>query len=129
MVWRPVQKILYMMDLNDAKIDTLRVLTALTASLDAHLQVIFISDKDLSEVDGTYQEMISIFRNLLGYKEPTYHRIFGEKKAEEVIGLVNAISPDWFAFEQKNKSFYERVFDDYNTNRLILQSEIPVLVF
>jgi hypothetical protein len=129
MVWKPVEKILYMMDMDDAKIDNLRTLTTLTKRLNAHLQVVIISDKDISEADGTYQEMISVFRNLLGYKEPTFHRIFGEKKAGEVIGLVEAISPDWFAFEQKNKNLFERVFDDYNTKRLILESEIPTLVF
>ncbi|MFT4754505.1 MAG: hypothetical protein ACI85Q_002064, partial [Salibacteraceae bacterium] len=128
-VWKPIQKILYMMDMDDAKSDNLLVLTTLTESLDAHLQVIIFSDKDISEADATYQEMINDFKNLLGYKEPTFHRIFGEKKAEEVIGLVNAISPDWLAFEQKNKNFFERIFDDYNTKRLILQSEIPALVF
>ncbi|MFT5262255.1 MAG: hypothetical protein ACI9RM_001816 [Ulvibacter sp.] len=128
-VWRPVQKILYMMDMDDTKIDNLQILTTLTESLDAHLQVIIFSDKDISEAEGTYQEMINVFKNLLGYKEPTFHRIFGDKKAEDVIALVNSISPDWLAFEQKNKNFFERVFNDYNTKRLILQGEIPALVF
>jgi hypothetical protein len=128
-VWRPVRKILYMMDMDDTKIDNLQILTTLTESLDAHLQVIIFSDKDISEAEGTYQEMINVFKNLLGYKEPTFHRIFGDKKAEDVIALVNSISPDWLAFEQKNKNFFERVFDDYNTKRLILQGEIPALVF
>jgi hypothetical protein len=128
-VWRPVRKILYMMDMDDTKIDNLQILTTLTESLDAHLQVIIFSDKDISEAEGTYQEMINVFKNLLGYKEPTFHRIFGDKKAEDVIALVNSISPDWLAFEQKNKNFFERVFNDYNTKRLILQGEIPALVF
>jgi hypothetical protein len=43
--------------------------------------------------------------------------------------LVEVLSPDWIALEQKNKNFFQRIFDDYNTKRLILQSEIPVLVF
>jgi hypothetical protein len=128
-VWRPVQKILYMMDMDDTKIDNLQILTTLTESLDAHLQVIIFSDKDISEAEGTYQEMINVFKNLLGYKEPTFHRIFGDKKAEDVIALVNSISPDWLAFDKKKKNFFERVFNDYNTKRLILQGEIPALVF
>jgi len=43
--------------------------------------------------------------------------------------LMNEVGADWLAFEHDSKSFFERMFDGYNTKRLILQSEIPVLVF
>jgi hypothetical protein len=128
-VWQPVQKILYIMDKNDAKIDNLQILATLAESLNAHLQVVVVSKKGINKVDSTYEEMISVFRNFLAYKKPTFYRIFEDKKAEEVVDLVNDISPDWLAFEQKNNNFFERIFYNYNTKRLILQSEIPVLVF
>lgn len=127
--WKPVEKILYIMDLDDAKVDNMRVLTSLTEKLDAHLQVVFISEKNINEADGNYQQMVNVFKNVLDFNAPTYHRIFGEKRGDEIIGLVKAISPDWFAFEQKNKNFFQRLYDDYNTKHLILQSDIPVLVF
>ena len=127
--WKPVKNILYLMDLDDAKVDNMRTLTTLTQKLDAHLQVIFVSQKDIEEADGSYQQMVSVFKNILGFKEPTYHRIFGANKGSEVAGLVDALAPDWLAFEQKNKNFFERLFDDYNTKRLLLQSDIPTLVF
>lgn len=127
--WKPIKNILYLIDLDDAKVENMRTLTTLTQKLDAHLQVIFVSEKNRDEADGSYQQMVNVFKNVLGFKAPTYHRIFGEKRSSEVAGLVEALAPDWLAFEQKNKNFFKRLYDDYNTKRLILQSDIPTLVF
>jgi nucleotide-binding universal stress UspA family protein len=53
-----------------------------------------------------------------------------EKQREGILqDLISNKHVDLFAFPQRNKSFFERLIDDDNTKRLILKSDIPVLVF
>lgn len=127
-LWREPKKLLHIMDMGDAKLENLRILTNLAANLEAHLQVVLISDKNITEADGNYQKMIDLFDNVLEFKNITFHRMFGDKSGEEIVNLSNALKPDWLAIEHKNRTFIERLFDDYNTKQFILQSEIPVLV-
>ena len=97
--------------------------------MDAHLQVGFISKKNKIDANERFFEMVIEIKELLNDKNASFYQIFGEKNSDDVKLLVEVLSPDWIALEQKNKNFFQRVFDDYNTKRLILQSEIPVLVF
>mgnify|MGYP002624324396 CR=1 FL=1 len=127
--WKDIRKMLYIMDPADAKVENMRVLTNLVESLNAHLQVVLLTDQEEADSAISFAQMVEIFRELLGYEDVTFHQIIGQKTNEEIIELLETTEPDWMAFEQKNKNFFERVFDEYNTKRLILQSEIPVLVF
>ena len=129
MPWQQPVKLLYIMDMSDAKVENMRILAKQAKALKADLQVIVIAEEEIAESDDTFQLTVNIFRNLLGYKEATFHRIFGKKRSAQVQDLIEALQPDWFAFEQKNKNFLERIIDDYNTKRLLLESDIPVLVF
>lgn len=127
--WHGVSKILYVMDPDDNKVSNMRRLADLAAGLDAALQVVMIMEKPNSKTDEGFDYVTNVFQNLLQYRKVTYHKIYGERKAEEIENLMAETRPDWLAVEQKDKSFFERIFDDYNTKRIILQSEKPVLVF
>lgn len=127
--WYGISKILYVMDPSDSKVDNMRKLTKLAENLDAALQVVMIMEEPNSENDQGFNYVANVFQNLLQYKKVTYHKIYGERKAEEIEKLMAETRPDWLAVEQKDKGFFERMFDDYNTKRIILQSEKPVLVF
>jgi nucleotide-binding universal stress UspA family protein len=127
--WHPIENILYLIDIDDNKSENIEVLYRLTKSLDAHLQVGFISKKNKIDANERFFEMVIEIKELLNDKNASFYQIFGEKNSDDVKLLVEVLSPDWIALEQKNKNFFQRVFDDYNTKRLILQSEIPVLVF
>ncbi len=127
-MWQPVNKILYMMDVKDTKIKNLRILSEVATALDAHVQIVMISEKpDVADI--TLQNLIETFRDLMGHDKLTFHRVYGNQRAAEVKRIVQETRPDWLTIEQKNKNFFERLFDNYNTKRLILQSDIPVFVF
>lgn len=128
-IWQPVKKILHIMEAEDAKVENMRVLTSMARSLKADLQVVLISEEETARGTEQYQEMLRVFQDLLAYKDVTFHRVIGEKKAEKVTQLVDTAAADWLTFEQKSLNFYERIFNSYHTKRIILQSEIPVLVF
>lgn len=128
-VWQPVKKILHIMEAEDAKVENMRALTDMTRSLKADLQVVLISEEETARGTERYHEMLAVFQDLLEYKDVTFHRVIGDKRAEQVTHLVDVLSADWLAFEQKSLPFYERVFNSYNTKRIILQSDVPVLVF
>lgn len=128
--WQPITKLLYLMDADDASAENMLKLTRLSENLHAHLQVVMLTEqKNDSTKEQAALKMVQVFRDVLGHEDVTFHRVAAEKKAEEVRELVAETRPDWLAFEQKQTSFFERMFNDYNTKRLILQSEIPVLVF
>lgn len=128
-VWQPVKKVLHIMEAEDAKVENMRVLTDMTRNLKADLQVVLISEEETARGTEKYHEMIAVFQDLLAYKDVTFHRVIGEKKAEQVTKLVDRLSADWLTFEQKSLRFYERIFNSYNTKRIILQSDVPALVF
>ncbi len=127
--WQPVKKVLHIMEAEDAKVENMRVLTNMTRKLKADLQVVLISEEETTRDTEKYDEMLTVFQELLEYKDVTFHRVVGEKKADQVTQLVDAVEADWLTFEQKSQPFYERIFNSYNTKRIILQSQIPVLVF
>lgn len=129
MAWKPVHNMLYIMDLQDATVENMRFLTTIAEGLQAQLTVAVISEERIKEKDTRFLTTIKTFRQLLGYKDVTYQQVFAEEAAEVVQKLVVETNADWLSFEQKGKTFLERLFNDYNTKRLILQSEIPVLVF
>jgi len=128
-VWQPVKKVLHIMEAEDAKVENMRVLTDMTRNLKADLQVVLISEEETAAGTEKYHEMLTVFQDLLAYKNVTFHRVIGEKKAEQVAKWVDTLSADWLSFEQKSLRFYERIFNNYNTKRIILQSDVPVLVF
>ena len=127
--WRPVKKMLYLMDMVDHKVENMRILTSIAEELDAALTVVIIANTDEPEDQANFEQTTAIMKNLLGYNHVDFHRVFTEESAAAVAQLLESTQADWLAFEHKSYSFLERVLDDYNTKRLILQSEIPVLVF
>ena len=127
--WHPPKKLLYIMDMADAKVENMRYLVEMTNRLDCDLQVVVISEDPFDDNSNNFKISVDIFRNFLGYRDATFYQVFGQKRSQKVENLIHTLRPDWFVFEKKNKFFLERIIDDYNTKRLILQSDIPVLVF
>lgn len=126
--WQQPKKLLYLMDFTDTKVDNLRFLSKLSKRIKADLQVVLLSEKKTEEGQARYDEMRRIFQSLLNYKNVTFHHVIANKDAEKVRKIVTETAPDCLAIEPKSKSFLERLFNDYHTQRIVLQSEIPVIV-
>lgn len=126
--WQAFQKILYLMDAEDAKVENMRYLSAFSKRTGADLQVVLLSEKSTREGQTRHAEMKKVFKSLLDYKDITFHHVVASKEAEKVQHLVTETRPDCLAIEQKSKPFVQRLLNDYHTQRIVLQSEIPVLV-
>lgn len=126
--YQSVRNILYIMDLEDETVENMRTLSRISKKLHAHVTVAVVSE-NVKEQDAKFVAMTKTFRQLLGYDSVTYRQIYTEQAAETIEEIMKETQSDWLAFEQQNKGFFERLFDDYNTQKLILKSEVPVLVF
>lgn len=126
--WQAFQKILYLMDVEDAKVENMRYLSAFSRRTGADLQVVLLSEKKTLEGQARHAQMKKVFKSLLDYKDITFHHVVASKEAEKVQRLVTETRPDCLAIEQKSKPFVHRLLNDYHTQRIVLQSEIPVLV-
>ena len=127
--WSSVNNILYVMDLNDHKVENMRFLSDTARKLDAKLTVAVVNNDATPDEQERYAFVVNTLQQLLGYTKVSFHQVFAEESAAVVEQLMETERADWLAFEHKSQSFLERVFNDYNTKRLILQSERPVLVF
>ena len=127
--WKPIRKILYVMDLDDQKVENMRYLTDLAKALNAHMAVVTISDSSINDNDERYVRVTNVLRELLGYTDIPFHRIFANDPSNTISKLMEESNIDVLAFEHKSRSFLERIFGDYNTKHLILQTDKPVLVF
>lgn len=126
--WKPVEKMLYLMDMEDRKFENVDSLNQLAEQLDAILHIVLISKKEISEVNESYYVVVDRLRDLLYRKGIVFHRVFGKKSAQEAQELAVAVNADWLVFEQKDTDFLERVFHTNSGKHMILDSHIPVLV-
>ena len=127
--WKPVNRILYVMEMDDQKVNNMRVLTNLAEDLDANIAVVLLSQENNEAETNKYNQIVNTMKNFLGYKNVNFHQFFTQDPANTIDNLMTHVNADWLAFEHESRSFLERMLNNYNTKRLILQSEIPVLVF
>jgi len=128
--WKDVQKILYVMDIDDQKSDNIRLLTKIAESLNASVDVVMISEKQNDDEIHQHTQTIDILKNSLGFENISYHQLFTKNATGDVVDqLIKNINADWLTFEHQSSSFLDRVLGTDNSKRLILQSKIPVLVF
>ena len=127
--WKPVNRILYVMEMDDQKVNNMRVLSDLAEDLDANIAVVLLSNTRNEEETNKYNQIVSMMKGFLGYKNVNFHQFFTQDPANTIDNLMTHVNADWLAFEHESRSFLERMLNNYNTKRLILQSEIPVLVF
>ncbi len=127
--WKPVNRIMYVMDMEDHKINNMKFLTTIAQKLKANIAVILLSSERNEQETNKYNSIVNIMRNILGYENVDFHQFFTQDKADTIDRLIDNVNADWLAFEHESCSFMERMLNTYNTKRLILQSEVPVLVF
>lgn len=127
--WKPVNRIVYVMELNDKKVVNMRLLTNLAEELNSNIAVVLLSSERSEKEIEKYNQVVITLRSLLGYENVNFHQIFTQDSAETIDSLLTHVKADWLAFEHESRSFLTRMLENYNTKRLILQAEIPVLVF
>lgn len=127
--WQPINDILYVMRLDDKKARNIRVLHNMAKELDAKLHIMMLSDDDTVENHKEYERIVAALENFYDYKRIQYHFVLEVQTANEIKRMTSTLQINCLAFEHAESSFVEKVFSDLNSERIILQSEIPVLVF
>ncbi len=128
--WKDVKSILYVMDIEDQQLDNILLLNKIAKDLNAEVSIVMISEKENEEQIKKHTQLITLFEDSLGYKNISFHQVFTENSTDDVVEqLAKNVNADWLAIEHQSSSFFERVFNSDSSERLILQSKIPVLVF
>jgi len=127
--WKPIRNILYLMDKDSENIENMRYLIELAAIFKAKISVITIVNNENEAADEKHQQIVTSLCTSLNCTDFTFQRVFTEGAAEAIEEILIQTAADWLTFEHKDRSFFERVFGDYNTEHLILKSKSPVLVF
>ena len=117
------------MEMDDQKVNNMRFLSDVAKKLNANIAVVLLSSEKNEEEMNKYSHIVRTMKNLLGYDNVNFHQFFTQDPADTIDNLMTHVNADWLAFEHESRSFLERMLNNYNTKRLILQSEIPVLVF
>lgn len=127
--WKPISNILYLMDKDSENAENMRYLVELSTTFDAEITVVTIVTGEESEMDEKHRKTVTNLCNSLDYININFQRVFTKNAPEAIEQLMTQMEADWLAFEHKDRSFLERVFGDYNTEHLVLNSKKPVLVF
>ncbi len=127
--WKPIRNILYVMDKESENMENMRFLVELSRSFGASIMVVTITNDQQEAADKRAEDTVINLCDSLNFKELVFHQVFTKNISEAIKKLMEHTDADWLAFEHKDRSFLERLFSDYNTEHLILQSKKPVLVF
>ncbi len=127
--WKPIQNILYIMDKDSENVENMHYLVELSTAFGAKIKVVTIAQDQEAAANKRYENTVINLCETLNFKDITFHRVFTQDASRTIDQLMEQTKADWLAFEHKDRSFLERMFGDYNTEHLILNSKKPVLVF
>ena len=127
--WKPVREILYVMELDDNKAKSIRHIFELSKDLKANLHVMIIGPDSSKEQLEKYNHIVNTIQQFYDCDQARFSLATHVESADEIIKKTEQMQVDWLAFDHKESNFFERVFSNLNTERLILKAEIPVLVF
>jgi nucleotide-binding universal stress UspA family protein len=127
--WKPVQDILYVMELDDNKAKNIRRLYNLATTLNANLHIMLSTEEVTEATTDKYNHIVETMRTFYNYQAVRYSLISNVESAKEIGKMAERMVVDWLAIEHSEESFINRIFSDLNSDRIILQSKIPVLVF
>jgi len=128
-MFKPIEKVMFLMDLDEMKEEEIIKDTRLLNQLGASVQVVFISEEKIDEDDERFTQTVKFFQRELGEERVAFFGVYGNEKAERIEELSKMKDADWLAFDFESKNFFDRMFGNINTNKLILKADIPVLVF
>lgn len=127
--WKPVQDILYVMELDDHKAQNIRNLHRIATVLNANLHIKLVATEDTAEIRNKYDHIVNTMQTFYNYLAVRYSLSTDVSSAEEIGDMSERMLINWLAIEHAEESFISRIFSNLNSDRIILQSDIPVLVF
>lgn len=118
------------MDYNVEDLDNLKYLQQFCRLSNAKLIVANFSEKKLDKSEVKKFNIRSArIKEYLDYNKVSFYQDFSLDAYENIQNILDHSNVDMLAFQQLNKSFLQRLLDAKNTKSLILNSELPTLVF
>ncbi len=127
--WKPVQDILYVMELDDSKAKNIRTLHTIATALNANLHIMLVADEASKGTTEKYNHLVNTMQRFYNYRQLKYSLVTNIDSAKEIQNMSEQLLIDWLAIEHSEEPFFERIFSNLHSDRIILRSEIPVLVF
>lgn len=93
------------------------------------INIIYYFGNDPKVVDKEVLFKKNLITRELGDELIHFHNLANENIGESIEQNIHQYSTNLFAFPNRDKSIMERLMSNDNTKRLILKSQIPVLVF
>lgn len=118
------------MDYNVADLDNLKYLQQFCRLSNAKLIVANFSERSIDQTDvKKFEIRAAQIKTCLDYDKVSFYQDFSLNAYENIQTILNSSNVDMLAFQKLNKSFLQRLLDAKNTKSLILNTELPTLVF
>lgn len=127
-IWTQPRQMIYVTENFSGETENLIWLTDLAKRLNAAVTLVEISSK-AENFRNEFPKFKSFINNQSEYEHIDYYLILAERADESLKRLIQRRKVDWLAFENQESSFLQRMFGSATTERRILGTEIPVLVF
>ncbi len=122
-------KILYATDYKDEDIPTLTKLSEIAKPLNAEITALHITyNKDLEEKLKSNSFEATIHEKV-GYSNINLKIQYSENIEEGINDFAKESDTDLIVLLKENKNFFEKLFQDSPSKKILSKSELPVLVF
>ncbi len=96
---------------------------------DKSINIVYYFGQNIEEAEKDIALKKSIIIREIGNEYLRFHNLANENIDEAIEQNISRHATNLFAFPSRDKSIIERIRSNDNTKRLILKSQIPVLVF
>ncbi len=127
--FKKIKRILYATDFQEEDIDSLKELSAFGRRFDAEIMAMHITDNpDFKErmKEKGFSEIVS---EKVGYKHIKVISMPSEKVAKGIAENAENMYADMIALLKENEGFWKNLFSKSTTEKLIKETDLPIIVF
>lgn len=124
-----IQRLMYLMDENTVNAEHITRLSRFANAFNATIAAVYLAEEGKKLPAEELDRKMDSVRKLIP-STPFFHYQFEPKNtAEEIMQIAEWSKTDVVAFPFQESNFLNRLFDNENTERLILKASVPVIVF
>lgn len=131
-VYKPYKKIVYPTNYNEADIQSLRRLIALTEKFSPEITALHLTDsadfKEKTTQEG-FRDMIEKETNYNKISTEVIHARDNKDTGEQINEFAAEKGADLIALLKENRKFIEKIFKPSTTKKVIKRTKLPVLIF
>jgi len=129
--FRSLSKIAFASDaLKNSDLETLDFLIEMVSPFNAEIVITHVSPKDASvhEMNQHLQSFKKI-RSGINYRKVTYINLMESNVSETLVKFAQLADLDMIALAQKRSLFYQQLFQESNTKKMMNYHVLPLLIF